>query len=197
MISKWLVKLYDKILLWAEHRYAVRYLAVISFIESSLFPIPPDFMLAPMSLAKPKSAIYYAAVASVASVCGGLLGYALGYLVFKPIIEPILYALHYDQFYLLAFARFQEWGFWAILIAGFTPIPYKFFTISAGVLQYPIILFIIASILGRSFRFFLVAFLIKIGGKAMENYIRHTLDKLGLLFVIVLSCIIVLYKIFR
>lgn len=177
---KVLVRLYDKTLQWAEHRYASRYLAAVSFAEASFFPIPPDFMLAPMSLAKPSKAFHFALIATIFSVFGGILGYYLGLFAFKPIVEPLIVAFGYQEAYQVVLQRFGDWGFWAVFLSAFiTPIPYKLFTIGAGALSYHIGGFIVASVLGRSARFFFVSGLIKMGGEPMAKWIRKILDRLG------------------
>ena len=178
-------KLYDRALRWAAHPHAPRYLAVLSFAESSFFPIPPDVMLAPMSLAKPQRAWHYAALTTISSVLGGILGYAIGLLAFD-VIQPTLQTLGYWDQYELAKQWFAEWGFWVILIAGFSPIPYKVFTITAGavVLSFP--LFVIASFMGRGARFFLVAGVIAWGGERMERTLRSHIETAGWLVLITL-----------
>ena len=123
--------LYDTVLRWAAHRHATRYLASLSFAESSFFPIPPDVMLAPMALAVPQRAWFYAGLTTVASVLGGVAGYGIGLLVFDS-LTPFLQTTDYWQDYLQVKQWFADWGFWVILLAGFSPIPYKVFTITAG-----------------------------------------------------------------
>jgi membrane protein YqaA with SNARE-associated domain len=163
---------------WSRHRRAPWILGGLSFIESSFFPIPPDVMLAPMSLAQPKKAWWYATITTVASVLGGLLGYWIGATFFHA-IEPWLSQSHYWPAFLTAKAWFVEWGFWAVLIAGFSPIPYKVFTIAAGVLGMPLIPFVLASFVGRGGRFYLVAGLMKWGGQKMERLLEQYVDQLG------------------
>jgi membrane protein YqaA with SNARE-associated domain len=170
--------LYDKCMEWARHRYAVRYLSALSFAESSFFPIPPDVMLAPMSMAKPGRAMSYAAITTIASVLGGLLGYLIGAYAFE-IIQPWLQETRYWEKYLHGRDWFERYGFWAILIAGFSPIPYKVFTIAAGTLAMNLPLFIAGSLLGRGGRFFLVASLMAWGGPRMEANLRVWVEWLG------------------
>ena len=163
---------------WAQHQYAVRWLALVSFTESSFFVIPPDALLIPMSLAKPQKAWHYAALTTVMSVLGGLLGYFIGAFAFQQ-IEPWLMSSHYAHAFETTQQWFLEWGFWAILIAGFTPIPYKIFTISAGAIGMALLPFTIGSILARGARFFLVAGLMRWGGDAMESKIKQWIEYLG------------------
>jgi membrane protein YqaA with SNARE-associated domain len=183
--------LYDKCMGWARHRYAVWYLSGLSFAESSFFPVPPDVMLAPMSMAQPARAWRYAAITTLASVLGGLLGYFIGFFAFD-LIQPWLQESHYWDKYLHARNWFEAWGFWAILVAGFSPIPYKVFTIAAGTLAMTMPLFVIGSILGRGGRFFLVAGLMAWGGPGMEQKLRIYVERLGWL-VIVLAVVAFFY----
>ncbi|MBF0219614.1 MAG: DedA family protein, partial [Gammaproteobacteria bacterium] len=164
-------KLYDKVLHWSQHPHAPRYLCGLSFAESSFFPIPPDVMLIPMVLAKPQSAWRLALLTTLFSVLGGLLGYLIGYSSFT-LIEPWIIELGYSDRFNLAMEWFEQWGWGVVLLAGFTPIPYKLFTISAGVLSMSLIPFTIASIIGRGARFYLVAATIRWGGPRMEPTLR-------------------------
>ncbi len=147
------LRLYDWVIALSAHRRAPAYLAALSFTESSFFPIPPDVMLIPMCLAKVKKAWRYAALCTLASVAGGMAGYLIGKLAFGW-IEPWLMGSHYADTFTSAVAAFETWGFWYILLAGFTPIPYKVFTISAGVVGMPFPAFIGGSLVGRGGRFF-------------------------------------------
>ncbi len=176
---------YDKALKWAGHRHAPYYLGGLSFAESSFFPIPPDVMLAPMVLARRHRAWFYALLTTVASVLGGVLGYFIGMYGLEA-IEPILQSRGYWDKYLTAQNWFEEWGFWAIFIAGFSPIPYKVFTISAGAAAMSLFPFVIASLIGRGARFFLVAGLIWWGGERMEKVIRTNVDRIGWVLVAVI-----------
>jgi membrane protein YqaA with SNARE-associated domain len=175
--------LYDKCMEWARHRYAVWYLSGLSFAESSFFPVPPDVMLAPMCMAQPSRAWRYAGITTLASVLGGLLGYLIGFYAFE-LIQPWLQQSHYWDKYLHARSWFEEWGFWAILVAGFSPIPYKVFTIAAGTLAMNLPLFVAGSIIGRGGRFFLVAALMAWGGPQMEEKLRVYIERLGWLVVV-------------
>jgi membrane protein YqaA with SNARE-associated domain len=148
-------------------------------------------MLAPMSMAQPKRAWRYAAVTTLASVLGGLLGYFIGFFAFDQ-IQPWLQESHYWDKYLHARNWFEEWGFWAILVAGFSPIPYKVFTIAAGTLGMNLPLFVAGSILGRGGRFFLVAGLMALGGPGMEKKLRLYVERLGWL-VILLAVVAFIY----
>ncbi|MCJ8320301.1 MAG: DedA family protein [Colwellia sp.] len=171
--------LYQWTLRWAEHKFAPRILAVLTFSESIFFPIPPDVLLAPMVLAKPKKAWQFATITTLASVLGGVVGYWLGYLMFEPWIEPIIIEFGYQARFEKIMTWFEQWGIWVVFIAGFSPIPYKLFTVSAGFLQMAFLPFLLVSAVGRGMRFFLVAGLIKWGGAAMEKKIRQYIDILG------------------
>ena len=175
--------LYDKTMGWSRHPRAPWFLGGLSFAESSFFPIPPDVMLAPMSLARPEKAWHFALLTTLASVIGGIAGYFIGVFFFD-LIEPLLHEYGYWDRYLHARAWFEEWGFWAIFIAGFSPIPYKVFTIAAGAMSMAFLPFVLASIIGRGARFFLVAGLMRWGGESMERTLREYIDRVGWVVVI-------------
>lgn len=172
------LRLYDWVIALAAHRRAPVYLSVLSFTESSFFPIPPDVMLIPMCLAKPARAWRYAALCTLFSILGGMAGYLIGKLAFGW-IESWLMASSYAGTFTHAVAAFEKWGFWYILLAGFTPIPYKVFTISAGVVGMPVVAFMAGSLAGRGGRFFLVAGLIRLGGENLALRMRRYIDLIG------------------
>lgn len=184
--------LYDKALYWSGHKYAPRYLAVMSFAESSFFPVPPDVMLAPMVLAKPDKGWSLALLTSVASVLGGVAGYLIGFYAFD-LISPFMKEVGYWDKYLTVKDWFDEWGFWVVFLAGFSPIPYKIFTIGAGAVALSFFPFLIASIIGRSARFFLVAAIIIFGGEKMEHLLKKYIDIIGWTVV----ALVVGYGLFR
>lgn len=165
----------------------------MSFAESSFFPIPPDVMLAPMSLANPERAWRYAFITTVTSVLGGLFGYLIGMLAFE-YIEPLLHSSHLWEHFLKARSWFDEWGFWAIFIAGFSPIPYKAFTIAAGTLSMALLPFTLASLIGRGGRFFLVAGLMRWGGARMEAQLHRYVDWLGWITIALIGVLYVVFK---
>lgn len=171
-------RLFNKVMALASHRHAPFYLAGVSFVESSFFPVPPDVMLVPMSLAKPQSAWQFAVVATLFSVFGGLLGYLIGY-CFIEIVHPFIIHAGYGPLYDKALSWFEKWGNWVILLAGFTPIPYKLFTIAAGSLHMSLLPFIFCSVLGRGGRFGLVAFLSAWGGPKAVNFIGKNVNRIG------------------
>ena len=185
--------LYERVMRWARHPHAIWYLAGLSFAESSFFPVPPDVMLAPMSMARPQRAIYLALLTTIASVVGGTAGYLIGMLAFD-LIEPLIHQWGYYDKYLLARQWFEEWGFWAILVAGFSPIPYKVFTITAGVIGMVFVPFVLASVVGRGTRFFLVALLMAWGGEKMEDRLRDWVDWLGWLTVFAVIIMVIIIK---
>lgn len=187
---RWLVKLYDKSLLWSQHVHAPRYLAAVSFVEASVFPIPPYFMLAPMAIAKPSKAYHYALIATLASVLGGVLGYMLGYWVFKPVALPIIDFMGYNATYQKVLELFQDKGFVAILIAGFTPLPFKLVAIGAGFVEVPLAAFFVASVFGRGLKFFAVALLVRVGGDKMAQRVRILIEKMGLIFLCIAAVIV-------
>lgn len=186
--------IYTKAMAWARHKYAVYYLAVLSFTESVIFPVPPDVMLAPMSLGKPNRAFFFAMVTTIASVLGGILGYILGYALFDSVVQPIITDMNYQDKFDHAMVWFKEWGVWVVFLAGFSPIPYKIFTISAGVLNMAFVPFLIASAIGRGMRFYLVAGLMKWGGQPMEEKLRTHIDTIGWVTILLA---VGLYLIFR
>ncbi|MEA2078256.1 MAG: YqaA family protein [Pseudomonadota bacterium] len=176
-------RMYDAALRWSRHRHAPRYLGALSFAESSFFPVPPDVMLMPMSLAKPDRAMWFATITTLASILGGMAGYAIGYFALDWVAPLIEAGGRWASAYAKASSWFQEWGFWAVLIAGFSPIPYKVFTISAGALTMSFLPFVVASAVGRGARFFLVAALMAWGGAAMEDRIRLYVERIGWMLV--------------
>ena len=183
-------KFYDMVLGWSRHRHAQWYLGGLSFAESSFFPIPPDVMLAPMSLARPDRAWHFALLTTLTSVVGGVFGYFIGLFAFD-MIEPLLHSAGYWHTYELAVAWFEQWGFWAIFLAGFSPIPYKIFTISSGVVGMAFLPFLLASAVGRGARFYLVAGLMRWGGEKMEKTLRVYIDRIG--WVLILAVVIVYF----
>ncbi|NQZ06133.1 MAG: DedA family protein [Algicola sp.] len=176
---KFFSKLYDMVLVWSKHRLAPVYLSILSFAESVFFIIPPDVMLAPMALSKPEKAWRFAFYTSVASVLGGMVGYLLGSLLFEPVVQPLLVSFGYEHKFATISEWFEDWGIWVVFLAGFSPIPYKLFTITAGVMQMAFLPFVIASAISRSLRFYLVAGLMKWGGKPMEDKLRLYVDRIG------------------
>ena len=179
-------RLYDWTLSLAEHRHALWVLALVAFLESSMFPIPPDIIMIPMIIARPNRAFVIAGVALVASVLGGLLGYAIGALAYDALGAPILQALGKGDAMEEFATRFNDLGFWAVLAAGVTPFPYKVITIMSGWTAMPLSTFVITSILARGLRFFLVALLLWKFGAPVRDFIEKRLPLMFTLFVLIL-----------
>ncbi len=170
--------LYDLALRWAAHPKAPWYLAGLSFTESSFFPIPPDVMLMPMSLAKPNQAMYFAWIATLFSTLGGVLGYLIGMWLLDGVM-PLIHSAGYLTKYEQIVAFFEHYGVWVVFVAGFSPLPYKMFTIAAGATGMALLPFVIASLVGRGARFFLVAWLMRWGGVRYEAHIRRWVEWIG------------------
>ena len=181
-----LKKLYDMTLSWADHRHAIWFLAIVAFVESSFFPIPPDILMIPMILARPSRAWLIASVALVASVLGGLLGYAIGALAFEQIGQPILQNLGKADSMAEFSQRFNDFGFWAVLTAGITPFPFKVITIMSGWTGMPLATFIVTSILARALRFYIVAVLLWKFGAPIKDFIEKRLPLMFTLFILLL-----------
>lgn len=179
--------LYDWTIALAQSRHALWALAFVAFVESSVFPIPPDILMIPMILARPSRAFLIASVALVASVLGGMLGYWIGYALFDTVGQPVLEFYgktgHFDTFR----AQYNEWGAWAVLMAGVTPFPYKVITILSGVTSLSLPVFIVASIIARGIRFFLVAALLWKYGAPIRDFIER---RLGLMFTIAIALLL-------
>ena len=181
-------RLYDWVLHWADTPYGTPALGILSFAESSFFPVPPDVLLIALGIGKPKRAFFYALVCSLASVAGGVVGYLIGaglwsllanfFFTYIPGFTPEVFAK--------VEALYKEWGFVAVLIAGFTPIPYKVFSIASGVLGMGLPLFALASALSRSARFFIVSAMIYFFGEPIKKVIDKYFNLLSILFVILL-----------
>ena len=178
--------LYDWTLSLAAHPRAMWALALVAVIESSVFPIPPDALMIPMIIAAPRRAFLIAAVATVSSVLGGMLGYAIGAFAYEQIGVPILTALGKEAAMAEFATRFNGVGFWAVLIAGLTPFPYKVITIMSGWTAMPLGTFIVTSILARAGRFFLVALLLHYFGAPIRDFIEKRLGLMTVLFVVLL-----------
>ncbi|PHS71278.1 MAG: hypothetical protein COB22_07160 [Cycloclasticus sp.] len=188
-------RLYNQVLSWAAHPKANRFLFALSVAESSFFPIPPDVMLAPMCLAKPSKGFQLALLTTVGSVIGGVLGYLIGMYSFD-LVEPIIETLNYSQELEEVKTWFAEWSFWAIFVAGFSPIPYKLFTIAAGMLGMLFIPFVLASIIGRGARFFLIATLVFYGGENLRDKLEEYIESIGWGVVVLVVSGLIIYKLY-
>lgn len=178
--------LYDWTMAQATHPRALWILAFVAFVESSVFPIPPDVLMIPMILARPKQAWLIALVALVASVAGGILGYVIGAFAFDQIGAPVLAAMGKGAAMEAFNTRFNDFGFWPVLIAGLTPFPYKVITIMSGWTGLPLGTFIVTSIIARGVRFFLVAALLYRFGAPVRDFIEKRLGLVFTVFVVLL-----------
>ncbi|WP_121631818.1 YqaA family protein [Tropicibacter alexandrii] len=179
-------RLYDWTMAQAETRNALWVLAFVSFIESSVFPIPPDVLMIPMVLANPRRAWLIALVATVSSVLGGLLGYAIGAFFYDSLGQPILEAMGKGDAMAAFNEKFNGVGFWAVLVAGLTPFPYKVITIMSGWTGMPIATFVITSIIARAGRFFIVAGLLRLFGAPIRDFIERYLGLVFAAFIVLL-----------
>jgi membrane protein YqaA with SNARE-associated domain len=179
-------RLYDWTMSLADHPRALWVLAIVAFVESSVFPIPPDVLMIPMILARPSRAWLIALVATVASVAGGMLGYGIGYFFYESIGEPILSSLGKADSMAAFNEKFNGVGFWAVLIAGVTPFPYKVITIMSGWTAMPLATFVVTSIIARSLRFFIVAGLLRTFGSPVRDFIEKRLGLVFTAFVVLL-----------
>lgn len=182
--------LYERVLSWAANRQAPRYLAALSFAESSFFPVPPDVLLIPLCVAKPRQALRLGLLTTLFSTLGGLLGYILGWFAFD-MLMPLLKDAGYWSQVLRVEDWFRRYGVWIVVIAGFSPLPYKLFTISAGAMSMPLLPFLLASFVGRGARFMLVAGLIARFGPRVEPWIRRWVEWLGWLSVLLVIVLLV------
>ncbi|MEX2644145.1 MAG: YqaA family protein [Acetobacterales bacterium] len=182
----WLRALYDRVMALAAHPHAGWALFLIAFIESSVFPIPPDVLLIAMVLAARNRAWWLATVCTVGSVLGGLAGYAIGYFLFEGIGEPVLAFYGYADKFAEFQGRYNDWGAWIVFIAGLTPFPYKVITIASGVTGLDLVVFMVASVLSRGLRFFFVAGLLWWFGRPIRDFIERYLGLLTTLFCILL-----------
>jgi membrane protein YqaA with SNARE-associated domain len=179
-------ELYDWVIGWSNSRYGTGALAGLSFTESFFFPVPPDPLLMALALGRPTRAFFFAAVCSAASVAGGIAGYFIGLTLFEALGEPILRFYGVMDRYFLVQSYYQAYDAWAVGVAGFTPIPYKVFTIAAGAFKISFAVFVAASIISRSARFFLLAWLIFRFGHPIRRFIDQYFNLLTLAFAVLL-----------
>lgn len=187
--------LYDRVIKWSRHRHAPRYLALLSFTEASFFPIPPDVMLAPMVLARRERAWYFAGITTLASIFGGLLGYVIGWVLFDQIGQPIVELYQAEQQFETVKDWFNRYGVWVVFVAGFSPIPYKLFTVTSGLMAMAVLPFLLASAVGRGARFFLVAGLIHWGGEPFAAFIEKRVNVIGWSVVAAVAVLLVALQI--
>ena len=187
MGSPVLKSLYDWTLSLARHPHALWALALVAFVESSVFPIPPDVLMIAMIVARPSRAFVIAGVATVASVAGGMAGYFIGYGAFETLGRPVLEFYGKDAYFEQFQERYNEWGAWAVLIAGVTPFPYKVITILSGATGLSLPVFIVASVIARAIRFFIVAALLWKFGTPIRDFIER---RLGLMFTLFMALLL-------
>jgi membrane protein YqaA with SNARE-associated domain len=183
---KYIKQLYNWVLHWAETPYAVPALFVLAFAESSFFPVPPDVLLITLSLSINRKAFYYAFICLIGSVLGGIIGYGIGLYGYEAVGRPIVDFYHGQEIMDSIKLQYDQYGFVGILIAAITPIPYKIFTIASGVFTFDFKLFVLASIIGRSTRFFIVAALIWKFGPPIRDFIDTYFNLLSYVFIILL-----------
>lgn len=180
-------KIYQKTLIWAQSKYAIYWLSIVSFAESFILPYPPpDVILAPMALKQPHKAYYYAMITTITSVLGGILGYIIGAYAFD-LLLPFLQKMNYLPVLEKSKVWFDAYGIWVIAIAGFSPVPYKIFTLSAGILSMAFLPFVLMSLLARGVRYYLVAFLVRKLGKSCDAWLQEYIDRLGYALIIVIG----------
>ena len=191
---KLIKKLYDWVLHWAETPYGIPALFLLSFSESSFFPVPPDVLLIALAIAIPQKSFKFAAICMIGSVLGGILGYGIGLYGYDAIGKPIVDFYHGQSTMDAIKGLYDQYGFWGILTAAITPIPYKVFTIASGVFKFDFFSFLSASIIGRSTRFFIVAGLIWKFGPSIKGFIDKYFNLLCVVFIILLVGGFVLIK---
>lgn len=179
-------KIYDWVLHWAKTPYAVPALFMLSFAESSFFPVPPDVLLIALAISIPKKSFKYALICAVGSVLGGVLGYGIGLYGYEMVGRPIVEFYHGQEIMNMIKLQYDRHGFFGILIAAITPIPYKVFTIASGVFEFDFWSFFAASVIGRSTRFFVVAGLIWKFGPAIRDFIEKYFNYLSVAFMVLL-----------
>jgi len=179
-------RLYDWAMRMAQHERAPLILFWVAFVESSVFPIPPDIMLIPMVLARRAKAWVYATIATAGSVLGGLAGYAIGYFLFEYVGLPILTVYGYADRFAETADLFRQWGVWILIAKGWTPFPYKVLTIAAGAFKMDLLAFLLASIVARAMRFYLVAALLFWFGEPIRDFIERRLSLVTTAFLVTL-----------
>lgn len=181
--------LYVKAMVWSRHRHAPALLTLLSFVEAIFFPVPPEMMLAPMSLAQPKRALWFATLSLMGSMVGMFIGYALGYYAIEmamPLVERLGYLEEFESIKQQA----AENGFLLLVIAGFTPIPFKIFTIASGAVGVPLLPFFFGALIGRGKRVYLVAGAIRLGGARAEAALHRYIEPIGWVALALLAAVI-------
>jgi len=184
--QKWIRALYDWVLHWADTPYGTPALGILAFAESSFFPVPPDVLLIALALGKPRRSFWYALVCAVFSVLGGMLGYVIGYALWEAVNQFFFTYVFSEEVFSKVSGLYNDWAFWAVFTAGFTPIPYKVFTIAAGVMTIHFPMFVLASAISRSARFLLVAGMIYFFGPPIKTFIDKYFNILVVVFTVLL-----------
>jgi len=187
-------RVYDWVLSWAESPFGATALFILSFAESSFFPIPPDVLLIALCISIPARSFNFALICTIGSLTGGLVGYGIGYWGYAAIGQPIVDFYHGQEVMENIRRQYDVYGFWGVLIAAITPIPYKIFTIASGVFKFNFIEFLLASAIGRSFRFFALAVMIWKFGPAIKGFIDKYFNLLAIIFVLLLVAGFILIK---
>ena len=183
----------DWMLEFADGEWALGALLLLTFSESTFFPIPPDPLLIAIGVANPSSAVWIAALATIASVAGAFVGHFLG----RRVGRPLLYRLVSESKVARAEALFNKYGAWAILVAAFTPIPYKVFTILAGIMDLPIRPFLLVSLIGRGARFLTIGVLIYLFGESIQDFIDQQFELLTIVTAVGLVVVLAGYLVYR
>jgi membrane protein YqaA with SNARE-associated domain len=189
--------LYERAIAWSRHRRAPTFLTALSFAEAIVFPVPPEVMLAPMSLAQPRRALWFATLSLMGSVAGALVGYTLGHFAFAA-VQPLIEWLGWTQKIYAQVSHLREvvaespWrAFWLLVLAGFTPIPLKIFTWASGIVGIPLLPFLASMLVGRGKRVYLVAGAIRLGGPRAEAALRRWIEPLGWVAMAILALLVV------
>jgi len=187
--NSWLRRAYHWTLAWAEHPQAQWALFMIALIEASVFPIPPDILLLALALGRPDLAMRFASICTAGSTVGAAIGYAIGFFLFASIAEPLLQAYGMMAQFHEVESWFGEWGLWLVLIAGFSPIPFKVITIAAGAFGLPFLGFILTALVSRGSRFFLEGALLRWGGDRLRAWVEQYFEwaTLGIAVVVILG----------
>jgi membrane protein YqaA with SNARE-associated domain len=181
--------LFERAIVWARHPRAPLLLALLSFVEAIFFPVPPELMLAPMCVARPRRGFYYAALSLLGSIAGMFVGYMVGHYAIDlamPLIEKMGYGAEFEDIKQQA----ADHGFWLLLIAGFTPVPFKIFTLASGAVGMPLLPFFAGGAIGRGKRVFLVAGAIRLGGEKAEATLRKYIEPIGWVALVLLVAMI-------
>jgi membrane protein YqaA with SNARE-associated domain len=196
MLKKWFSKIHDKMVFYANSKYAIYILILVAFTESSFFLLPPDILLILMAISIPQKALLYALITTISSVLGGVFGYFLGYFTYDSFLNALINSFGYEHKFEAFKSFYLQYDIFAIFIAGFTPIPYKIATISSGIFKANLVSFIVVSFLSRGLRFFILAFLIKNYYESGKELISKHFNKIILISSLLLIILVVLFVYF-